>query len=213
MQQDPKDIRREYGQATLARSQLHDDPLVQFDLWLTAATDAGLMDATAMTLATADAQGRPSARIVLLKGFDADGFVWFTSYDSAKGTELVANPQASLLFYWRELERQVRISGSVQRLDRAASVEYFHSRPRDSQISAAASAQSQPIADREALEAKARAVADASAGGQVPVPEGWGGYVLQPDAFEFWQGRENRLHDRFSYHRQDGGWVIERLQP
>ena len=213
LQPDPQDIRREYGQATLARADLHDDPLKQFKDWFDSANAAQLLDATAMTLATADAAGRPSARIVLLKYYGQDGFVWFSDHRSQKGVELAENPQGSLMFYWRELERQVRITGRVGRTSRDMSTEYFASRPDDSRFSAAASLQSSPIENREALEEAVARLHAQHPDGDIPAPQSWGGYCLVPDEFEFWQGREGRLHDRFRYAVSGAGWEITRLQP
>ena len=166
-----------------------------------------------MTLATATAQGMPSVRIVLLKHFDADGFCWYTDKSSQKGAELAANPQASLLFYWRELERQVRISGVVEALEDRFNDEYFHSRPEDSRFSAAASQQSQPVEARDTLKARIAELRRQHPDGDVPRPAQWGGYRLRAQQIEFWQGRENRLHDRFRFTREAAGWLIERLQP
>ena len=207
---DQSNVRREYSKSALTRAALEDDPCDQFAIWLGEAQQAELVDATAMTLATANAQGEPSARIVLLKRFDAHGFVFFTDYGSQKGQELAVNPRAELLFYWRELERQVRISGIVEKVSREESATYFASRPLDSQISASISAQSQPIDARETLEARASAL---QSEGKIIPPEDWGGYSLAPARYEFWQGRPNRLHDRFSYTKASHGWEISRLQP
>lgn len=209
----PRDERREYDQSELRRAQLAPEPLVQFQQWLDDALKAQLRDATAMTLATADARGRPSARTVLLKGVD-QGLVFYTDYRSAKGEDLATNPYAEVLFYWRELERQVRISGQVTQVSREESVDYFHSRPTDSQLSAAASHQSQPVTDRAALEQSVQRLQERFGdNSQLPAPEAWGGYRLMPECYEFWQGRSNRLHDRFRYTQSDGGWDITRLQP
>jgi len=208
-----RNVRREYGSASLAREDLNEDPLTQFGEWLADATDANLTDATAMTLATVDPDGRPSTRIVLLKHFDADGYVFYTDYRSQKGRDLAANANASVLFYWRELERQVRIDGVVAKVARVMSERYFHSRPEDSRFSAAASHQSQPIADREQLERAVGALRSRYPDGNVPAPSNWGGYRLQAQAYEFWQGRVGRLHDRFRYQPTKDGWRIERLQP
>lgn len=204
------DLRREYEGRGLRRADLDADPVAQFGRWMDDAIKAELPDATAMTLATASAAGAPSARIVLLKGYGADGFTFFTSYGSRKAHDLEANPRAAMVFYWQPLERQVRIEGDVTRTTRTESEAYFASRPRGSQISAAASAQSEPVADRAALEEIAAAI---DAAGDVPCPDNWGGYRLTPTAFEFWLGRENRLHDRFRYDRDGDAWRIERLGP
>lgn len=207
---DVSGVRREYQYAGLDRSALASDPVVQFSRWMDEALAADPGDATSMTLATADATGYPSARIVLLKGFDQRGFTWFTNYQSEKGKQLEENPCAEILFYWKALERQVRIRGSVARVSREESVEYFKSRPLGSQIGAVASHQSHPIAGRELLEQEVERL---NAQGEVECPEHWGGFRLVPERFEFWQGRESRLHDRFRFTATDTGWHIERLQP
>ena len=213
MPDDPRNTRREYSQRALTRADLHADPLLQFRSWLHEAVTAELTDATAMSLATADAQGRPTARIVLLKEYNEQGFVWFTDYRSRKGADLAVNPRASLLFYWRELERQVRIDGTVSRATREESAAYFLSRPEDSRYSAAASQQSASIADRGTLEARVDALRVQYPNGEVPPPESWGGYRLVPETYEFWQGRVGRLHDRFEYALDGERWEITRLQP
>lgn len=190
------------------------NPFAQFQRWFQAAQDAGLSLPNAMTLATATREGRPSARFVLLKGFDEQGFVFFTNYESHKGRELTENPYAALVFYWDPLHRQVRISGSVTRISREESDRYFHSRPTGSQLSAAASRQSRVIPDRQALEKAYRELETRCEGTAIPLPPYWGGYRVAPDTIEFWQGRENRLHDRLLYmRRSDGTWQIERLSP
>ena len=213
MTQDQRDTRRHYDRGELRRAELHTDPVLQFSGWLQAAIDAELVDATAMTLATSDAQNRPSARIVLLKEFSHTGYSWFTAYNSQKGRELQTNPYATLLFYWREFERQVRISGPVERLDRKESEAYFASRPSESQFSAAASEQSAPIEDRAALQAKVTELETRYGDAEIPMPSSWGGYRLIPEEYEFWQGRVGRLHDRFRYGLIGQGWDIQRLQP
>jgi pyridoxamine 5'-phosphate oxidase len=231
------DVRREYNLTGLRRSDLDADPIGQFKKWfdqasgarasgrirkfciklykaLLMASGADVMDLTAMTLATADKQGRPSARIVLLKGVDQRGFIFYTNYDSRKGQELAENQQAALVFYWPEQERQVCVAGEVSRLPLAESDAYFKSRPRGSQLGAWASAQSAVVRDRAALEAKWNQMETQFAGQEIPRPLHWGGYVLCPARIEFWQGRPNRLHDRFRYTRQPGNtWFIERLSP
>jgi pyridoxamine 5'-phosphate oxidase len=207
------DLRREYASRALVEEDAHADPIQQFSLWFSEALSAELLDTNAMTLATA-AHGEPAARTVLLKGFDAGGFVFFTNYESAKGRELAANPRACLLFFWAELERQVRINGAVTRIPAEESAAYFQSRPFESQIGAWASDQSRPVADRAALEARYAALLEQYVGGTVPPPPHWGGYRLVPDAIEFWQGRKSRLHDRLLYARQsDGSWARSRLAP
>ena len=190
------------------------DPLRQFDTWFKHAASTGVRAPEAMAVATASADGAPSVRIALLKQYDALGFVFYTNYESRKAQELAANPRAALLFYWDSLARQVRIEGPVQRTSREASATYVHSRPRGSQLSAMASRQSRPVASREALEEAVAELAARYEGAPLPVPDDWGGFVVFPESFEFWQHREDRLHDRLLYARQpDGGWRLERLAP
>jgi pyridoxamine 5'-phosphate oxidase len=191
---------------------------VLFGEWLQTATDAGAKDATAMALATSGPDGVPSVRIVLLKSFDAQGFVWYTDCGSQKGRELQANNQASAVFYWRDFDRQARVTGPVSPVDPDTAREYFASRPLESRFSSAASEQSSPIVDRRVLEDRVQALQEQYPQGDVPMPERWGGYCLEPRSIEFWQGREGRLHDRFLYRRDpsqgdENGWRIERLQP
>jgi pyridoxamine 5'-phosphate oxidase len=195
----------------LDREHLADGPVEQFANWFEEAT-AAVPLAEAMTLATVDAECAPNARMVLLKGFGAEGFRFFSNYESAKGEELVASPRAALVIYWRELDRQVRIRGEVERLSSADSDAYFASRPRDSQIAAAVSPQSRPI-QREELDRRYGELARELDDADVPRPAHWGGYLLRPDAIEFWQGRDNRMHDRFVYTRQPDGWAVKRLAP
>ncbi len=194
----------------LRRSDLDPDPLAQFAAWFLAAGEAGVPVPEAMALATATPDGAPSARMVLLKGFDERGLVFFTSYGSRKGRELAANPRAALLFHWQPLGRQVRVEGAVSRVPVDESESYFRSRPLGSRLSAIASDQSEPVAARAELEAR---VAALEGDAYPPRPASWGGYVLAPAAYEFWQHRDDRLHDRFRYERDGGGWRIDRLQP
>jgi pyridoxamine 5'-phosphate oxidase len=198
----------------LDREHLASDPIEQFAGWFTEAQSVVPL-AEAMTLATVDADGSPDARMVLLKGAGPDGFRFFSNYASAKGAELAANPRAALVVYWRELDRQVRVRGAVERLSAEESDAYFASRPRDSRIAAAISPQSRPI-EREELERRFEELARELGDADPPRPEGWGGYLVRPESVEFWQGRENRMHDRFRYTRKTGnedGWLIERLAP
>ena len=206
-------LRKDYGQASLDDADVLDDPIAQFTRWFDEALKAEVNEPNAMNVATVDAAGKPSSRIVLIKQFDRRGFTWFTNYTSRKGVELAANPHAAILFFWSELERQVRIEGRVERVDAQESVSYFHSRPLKSRLAALASAQSAPIASRAALEQNYDAVAG-QFGDQPPRPADWGGYRLVPEYIEFWQGRRSRFHDRIVYTRQaDGSWTRQRLQP
>jgi pyridoxamine 5'-phosphate oxidase len=208
------DLRREYARRALGEDAADPDPIRQFTSWFDEAIKSQILDASAMTLATTNAAGDANARIVLLKGVDDAGFTFFTNYDSAKGSELAARPRASLLFFWAELERQVRITGSVAKVDRSESEKYFHSRPFESQIGAWASAQSSPVANREALETRFAELAAQHAGKVVPLPPFWGGYRVKPERMEFWQGRPSRLHDRLLYTRESSGtWSRSRLAP
>jgi pyridoxamine 5'-phosphate oxidase len=207
-------LRHEYDAHGLRRADLHSDPIEQFRAWFAAALAADIRDVNAMSLATATVDGKPSARIVLLKGVDSRGFSFFTNYDSEKGRDLEANPFAALCFYWVKLERQIRISGPVERTSREDSAAYFHSRPPGSRLGAWASRQSEPIDSRQILDARLAQMTERFEGGEIPLPPHWGGYRVLPERMEFWQGRPNRLHDRFRYSRQAGGvWQIDRLAP
>lgn len=208
------DVRRVYARAGLHEAELAADPIEQFRRWLALAAEADPHDYTSMTLATADREGRPSARIVLLKGCDPRGFVFFSNYESRKGREMEENPSAALLFYWAAFERQVRIEGRVEKVSREESEAYYRTRPRGSRIGAWASQQSAVIGGREELEEKVRALEERFPTEDIPLPELWGGYRVVPDQIEFWQGRPDRLHDRLRYRRlPDGSWTVERLSP
>jgi pyridoxamine 5'-phosphate oxidase len=205
-------LRKSYELAELDESASNADPMKQFEAWLEQAIAGGLSEPNAMTLATVGADGRPSTRIVLIKGFDADGIVWFTNYDSRKGRELAIHPFAALQFHWVELERVVRVEGAVEKVSAAESDAYFDTRPFDSRIGAWASPQSQVIGSRATLLANA-ARYGAKFMLRPPRPPHWGGYRLAPVVWEFWQGRKSRLHDRLRYRRESGAWLRERLAP
>ena len=209
----PADLRREYALASLDASDVDQDPLAQFARWFEEARSAELREPNAMTLATATADGRPSARMVLLKSFDQRGFGFFTDFRSRKAAELQENPQAALGFSWLELERQVRIEGIVSHMDRAEAEAYFRTRPLGSRHGAWASIQSSVISGRDWLEWAVRDAETKFPGDDVPLPPHWGGFILAPDTYEFWQGRPNRLHDRIRYRLAKGAWSIERLSP
>ena len=207
------DLRRNYAQRGLREGDVLPEPIAQFRVWFDEALAANLPEPNAMTLATCTPDGRPSARVVLLKGLDENGFTLFTSFDGRKARELSANPRAALVFYWAELERQVRVEGAVERTTAAESDAYFQSRPRGSQLGAWSSEQSHVVAGRDVLEARMAELEAKYADLVVPRPPFWGGFRVRPDVVEFWQGRPNRLHDRLRYRRDGGGWVIERLCP
>jgi pyridoxamine 5'-phosphate oxidase len=209
---DIADIRKEYTLAGLRRADLAPEPISQFEKWFDQARTAGVLEPNAMSLATVDPDGQPSARIVLLKGIDARGFLFFTNYESRKGRELQQNPRAALTFFWPALERQVCVRGNCERLSRDESEVYFKSRPLGSRLGAWVSSQSVAIPNRHSLEDRLKE-AEAKYGQNPPIPPYWGGYVLKPQTVEFWQGRPSRLHDRFLYTSAQEGWRIERLSP
>ena len=207
------DLRTDYKRASLSELDVNRDPVAQFRTWFDEAQRAEVSEPNAMCLATSSPDGYPSARIVLLKGVDERGFVFYTDYRSQKGHELANNPHAALCFFWQPLERQVRIAGAVQRVSREESADYFHSRPIGSQIGASASVQSAVLPGRETLEARVAELKAQFAEETVPLPEFWGGFRVIPDSFEFWQGRSSRLHDRIKYERRAGVWATSRLSP
>ncbi|WP_131537846.1 pyridoxamine 5'-phosphate oxidase [Pedobacter nototheniae] len=208
-----QNLRQDYKSATLDESDVDNNPITQFKSWFDHAVSAKIYEPNVMTLATADKAGKPDARIVLLKGVDEDGFRFYTNYLSQKGKELKRNPQACLVFFWPELERQVRIEGTVEKLDKEASEQYFYSRPKDSQIGAIASPQSQIIPNRAFLEEKVAEITLKNEGKTIAKPAHWGGYIVKPTRIEFWQGRSNRLHDRINYEWIKNEWVKSRLAP
>lgn len=207
------DLRREYARAKLDESTVAPDPIAEFGHWFEEALKAQVMEPNAMILATATDEAVPSARVVLLKGFDERGFVFFTDYRSQKGTELRANPRAALVLYWPELERQVRITGTTATISREDSEAYYRSRPRGSRLGAWISHQSQVIPSRKVLDDRVPELEETFPGDDIPLPAYWGGFRVEPEKIEFWQGRENRLHDRIRYVREGDGWRIERLSP
>lgn len=207
------DVRRDYESSSITRADLDPSPFAEFGKWLQQARDLALIDSTAMTLATANSDGQPSARIVLLKGYDQQGFCWYTDSRSQKGQELAENPQAALLFHWRDLSRQIRVQGAVERLSAEQAEEYFQSRPEGSRFSAASSYQTSLVENRVALESEVQRLRDLYPEGNVPRPEAWIGYRLKPVYFEFWQGLVNRLHDRIVYRPDGDGWVKSRISP
>lgn len=212
-QQDIEQIRRDFAKEELNESTIAENPIRQFSIWFEQALSSDLLDPNAMTLSTVNKEGIPSSRIVLLKGVDEQGFRFYTNYKSRKGIELAENPHAALCFYWSALERQVRIEGKVQKLNRDQSEIYFHKRPRLSQLGAWASQQSSKVASRQELESRFEKVKERFEGKEVPLPDFWGGYRLIPDRIEFWQGRRGRLHDRICYKRKKSDWEVFRLSP
>jgi len=206
-------LRQDYRSAELKDNDINKNPIKQFEKWFADAMEAQLYEPNVMTLATADKSGKPNARIVLLKGFDENGFSFYTNYLSQKGKEIKKNPQACLVFFWAELERQVRIEGKIEKLSKEASEKYFHSRPIGSQIGAIVSPQSQIITDRTVLEHKVDELTAQYEGKAIPKPSHWGGYIVKPTAIEFWQGRTSRLHDRIKYDLINGKWQMNRLAP
>ncbi|WP_439134049.1 pyridoxamine 5'-phosphate oxidase [Pseudomaricurvus sp.] len=214
-------VRRDYLQGGLKREDLASDPIEQFELWLKQAIEAGMQDPTAMTVATVDAEGQPSQRIVLLKQVDPQGFVFYTNYESHKAQDITVNPLVSLHFPWHALERQVKVCGRAEKVSAADSLKYFSSRPEESQLAAWASAQSRPVSSRQLLMQQFNAMKEKFKQGKIPLPDFWGGYRVVPSSIEFWQGGAHRLHDRFQYSRlkaddrseTGGDWTIERLAP
>jgi pyridoxamine 5'-phosphate oxidase len=206
------DIRKDYKLQTLLEADVAPDPIAQFGKWWNEAVKSDIDEVNAMTLATADKNNIPSARIVLLKGYDKNGFVFFTNYQSHKGEQLIQNPNACLVFFWKELERQIRITGKVEKISGEESDTYFTSRPAGSRIGAWASPQSSVIANRTVIEEKLKDF-EQQFGDNIPRPPYWGGYIVKPVQIEFWQGRASRLHDRMQYTLQEGSWIIERLAP
>ncbi|MCH9030574.1 MAG: pyridoxamine 5'-phosphate oxidase [Bacteroidetes bacterium] len=208
-----KNIKRDYKHSELSKTSVNKDPFVQFNNWFNEIVNAKIIDPSAMVLATVAEANMPSARIVLLKEVDVKGFVFFTNYLSRKAKDLETNPNASLLFYWKEMDRQLRIEGIIEKVKTKISEDYFHTRPRESQISAWVSKQSSIVPDRNFLDKKYDELDEEFGNDEIPLPDYWGGYRLIPEYFEFWQGRESRLHDRICYRKEKGNWKIFRLAP
>ncbi len=208
-----EDLRQHYASATLEEAKANKDPFKQFQIWFDEAVAADFVEPNAMNIATVNSQGEISSRMVLLKGFDSQGFVFFSNYESNKAKDIASTKQAALTFWWDKLHRQVRIHGSVEKVSREETIEYFHSRPRGSQIGAVASMQSHVIKDYAYLENEYKKIESMYADQEIPCPEHWGGYRVIPEQFEFWQGRPNRLHDRLRYTKTSDNWNIERLSP
>lgn len=206
-------LREEYSAQGMRRVDLDPDPFKQFGIWFTGAVEAGIRDVNAMTLATVSPDCQPSARVVLLKSYGHDGFVFYTNYASEKGRHLNENPRVAMVLHWKELERQIRIEGAAEKVSREESKRYFHSRPIGAQLGAWVSHQSEVIDARRMLEARLSEMEERFAGKQLPLPPHWGGYRVKPERIEFWQGRPNRLHDRFRYTHQGNEWRLERLAP
>lgn len=207
------ELRKDYARAALDENGVDTDPVIQFEKWFEEACKAQMTEPNAMILSTVSELGKPSSRVVLLKSFDARGFVFFTNYESRKGKEISANPNVSLLFFWPELERQIRIEGTAERISRSESLAYYVSRPVNSKLGAWASMQSAVIDGRMILEKTWEQFKARFEGSEIPIPDFWGGYRIVPAAFEFWQGRQSRLHDRISYVQQNSTWSISRLSP
>lgn len=213
MRADVASLRNEYAQLELNEKSCHESPFGQFEKWFDEALNAELIEPNAMVLSTATSDGLPSQRTVLLKGFDNVGFTFYTNYESRKGKEIASNPSTSILFPWYALERQIIITGSAQKTTQEQSAKYFHSRPRGSQLGAYISNQSTELLDRTVLEQKLLDAEKEFEGKEIPLPENWGGYLIIPQRFEFWQGRKSRLHDRIQYEQTNGSWTISRLSP
>jgi len=206
-------LREDYSLSTLDKNDVHADPIQQFKFWLDESLKAMLPEPNAMTLSTVDSERKPHSRIILLKGIEKNGFIFYTNYKSDKGRDIESNPNVSICFLWKELERQVRIEGIAKKISSEASEEYFVSRPVKSQIGAVASEQSSVIENRAILEEKFEALTKLYSTGHVPMPDHWGGYVVEPTSIEFWQGRRSRLHDRIKYEKEKKNWIIKRLAP